>query len=313
VVASNYISHLGASLAVAVIVISFPDNIPIKGIIQKYSTSNQGFSQYFSRFHPDCQGLYGKFLYNKWLGIREASVANRAQLYKYKGNRCTSCGLSVQEAVKRFGTFDRVFELHHIDPGTKNPNFKNLVRRNLSVEQIEEVDKCTLLCSNCHSIIHAQNVRAKLKLIVSLEDREVSQEFDGSMICDAQEKTFTFVTNQRFKLQPVVIAFGNGGRLNLFAIELEKRDHLVNCLHNVKDLQGVEIFSRSGDDLYIKIEYLGYKKIRLTQKIGFPVFAFDLTSEGQHKNDVWMRNGFVLTKSGEVHTNGTLTCVCELP
>jgi hypothetical protein len=101
--------------------------------------------------------------------------------------------------------------------------------------------------------------------------------------------------------------------MHLFAIELEKRDYLVNWLHHVKDLQGVQIFGRSADDLCMKIEYLAYKKIRLTQKVGFPVFAFHLTSDGQNKNDVWMHNGFVLTKSGEVHTSGTLTCVCELP
>lgn len=240
-------------------------------------------------------------------------MANRAQLYKYKGNQCTCCGRSVQEMIDRYGTFDRMFELHHIDPGCKDRSFKNLIRKTLSFDQIKEVDKCTLLCSQCHSVIHAQNIRAKLQLVVSHEEREVSQVFDGWIVCDSHDKTFTFVTNQRFKLLPIVVAFGNGERMNLFAIELEKRDYLVNWLHHLKDLQGVQIFGRSAGDLCMKIEYLAYKKIRLTQKVGFPVFAFHLTSDGQNKNDVWMHNGFVLTKSGEVHTSGTLTCMCELP
>ena len=246
------------------------------------------------------------------LDIREPFMANRAQIYKYKGNQCTCCGRSVQEMIDRYGTFDRMFELHHIDPDAKDPNFKNLIRRTLSFDQIEEVDKCTLLCSQCHSVIHAQNIRAKLELVVSYEEREVSQVFDWWIMCDGQDKSVTFVTNQRFKLFPIVVAFGNGKRMHLFAIELEKRDYLVNWLYHVKDLQGVQVFGKSADDLCMKIEYVAYKKIRLTQKVGFPVFAFHLTSDGQSKNDVWMHNGFVMTKSGEVHTSGTLTSVCEL-
>ena len=189
-------------------------------------------------------------------------MANRAQIYKYKGNQCACCGRSVQEMIDRYGTFDRMFELHHIDPDTKDPNFKNLIRRTLSFDQIEEVDKCTLLCSQCHSVIHAQNIRTKLQLVVSYEEREVSQVFDGWIMCDGQDKSVTFATNQRFKLFPIVVAFGNGKRMHLFAIELEKRDYLVNWLYHVKDLQGVQVFGKSADDLCIKIEYLAYKKIR---------------------------------------------------
>lgn len=239
-------------------------------------------------------------------------MADRAQLYKYKGNRCTSCGISVQEMMSRYGTFDRMFELHHIDPDTKDPNYANLIRRNLSAEQIEEVDKCTLLCNKCHSIIHAQNVTAKLKLTVSLEGREVSQTFDGWMVCDAQDKTLTFVTNQRFMLQPCIIAFGNGEPLKLCVIEIEKPEYLLYWLHNVKNLKGVHIFGRSVDDLLMQIEHVGHKKVKVKQKLGFPVTAMNMATEGQKHNDVWFRNGFVLTKSGEIHTRGTFSYECEL-
>jgi len=214
--------------------------------------------------------------------------------------------------VSRYGTFDRMFELHHIDPGAKDPNYKNLMRRNLSVEQIEEVDKCTLLCNNCHSIIHAQNAKAKLELTMSVEERQVSQIFDGWLVCDVKDKTFTFVTNRRFMLQPCVVTFGNGDSLKLCIIEIEKSEYLVNWLHSVEDLGGVEIFGRGIDDLLMRIEHVGPKKVKVTQKLGFPVTALNLATEGQKEDNVWIRNGFMLTKSGEIHKSGTLSYECEL-
>lgn len=246
------------------------------------------------------------------LGIRETYVADRAQLYRYKGNRCTSCGLSVLEMVTRFGTFDRMFELHHIDPDTKDPSYENLIRRKLSAEQIEEVDKCTLLCNQCHSIIHAQNVTAKLQLTVSLEGRDVSQTFDGWVVCDAQDKTFTFVTNERFRLQPCVVAFGCGKSLKLCAIEIEKPQHLVSWMHNVKELGGVNIFGRSAEDLLMRIEHVGPKKVKVTQKLGFPVTTMNMATGGNNKDNMWLRNGFVLKDNGEIHTSGTFSYECEL-
>lgn len=239
-------------------------------------------------------------------------MADRAQLYKYKGDRCTSCGISVEEMVARYGTFDRMFELHHIDPDAKNPNYTNLIRRRLSAEQIEEVDKCTLLCSRCHAIIHAQNVTAKLKLTVSLEDRDVSQSFDGWVVCDAQDNTFTFVTNERFMLQPCVVAFGSGEPLKLCAIEIEKPEYLVNWLHNIDVLEGVHIFGKSEDDLLMRIEHIGPKKVKITQELGFPVTAINLATEGSKKDNVWLRNGILLTDDGEVHTSGQLNYECEM-
>lgn len=63
----------------------------------------------------------------------------------YKGGKCIFCVYS-----KYIGALD----FHHIDPAKKN--FK------LSMEElyrswkviIEEVDKCVLICANCHREIH---------------------------------------------------------------------------------------------------------------------------------------------------------------
>jgi len=65
-------------------------------------------------------------------------------LVKHKGGSCVVCGYSKCVAA---------LEFHHKDPNDKDPKFKAL--RYWSLERaIEEVDKCHLLCSNCHREAH---------------------------------------------------------------------------------------------------------------------------------------------------------------
>jgi 5-methylcytosine-specific restriction endonuclease McrA len=63
----------------------------------------------------------------------------------YLGGSCQLCG------YKRCNS---ALELHHKDPNEKDPDYLKL--RNRSFEKIEkELDKCALLCSNCHREVHA--------------------------------------------------------------------------------------------------------------------------------------------------------------
>ena len=70
----------------------------------------------------------------------------RLMAVEYKGGRCQVCG------------YDRcieALEFHHLDPTQKDfgISHKGYTR---SWEKVkEEVDKCILLCANCHREIHA--------------------------------------------------------------------------------------------------------------------------------------------------------------
>lgn len=239
-------------------------------------------------------------------------MADRAQLYKYKGNKCISCGLSVEEMMSRHGTFNRMFELHHVDPVTKHPSYTNLMKRVLSLEQIEEVDKCSLLGTHCHAVIHAQEITAKLELSVEIEQRKVSQTFDGWIKADALAKTFTFITNQIFLLQPCTVRVGIEKSFDLCVIEIEKENNLLDWLKNISQYKLVEITARSTGKVLMKIEYACERKAKITQAIGFPVTAIDLATRASKSNDIWMRNGIFLTKTGEVFTSGTFSYTCDL-
>lgn len=79
------------------------------------------------------------------------AVARRRKLLReravqYKGGKCTNCGYSRCQAALDF---------HHRDPTLKEFGIsKDGITR--SWERVQkELDKCVLVCSNCHREIHA--------------------------------------------------------------------------------------------------------------------------------------------------------------
>lgn len=239
-------------------------------------------------------------------------MANRAQLYRYKGDRCTSCGISVQEMLSRYGTFERLFQLHHIDPSAKDPNYKNLIRQQLSAAQIAEVDKCTLLCTQCHNILHAQNITAKLQLTVTIAERKVSQSLSGWLIEDHQEKNLRFITNQRLLLQPYLVTFGNGESKVLCCIEIEREENLLHWIRHAARLKWIEISSCINHEPLMLIEPIGPRSVKIKQKVGFPITILDVKVSGSKVDNLWFRNGCILTKDGGVYTKGTFSYNCDL-
>lgn len=68
----------------------------------------------------------------------------KEQLIEYKGGKCFSCGYNKCTAA---------LEFHHLAPEEKDFGIRHKIQ---SVEKIKkEVDKCALLCSNCHREVHA--------------------------------------------------------------------------------------------------------------------------------------------------------------
>lgn len=54
-----------------------------------------------------------------------------------------------------------VLDFHHNDPSEKEGNIAHLSHRGWSVDRIMvEIEKCSILCSNCHREIHYKNTAA---------------------------------------------------------------------------------------------------------------------------------------------------------
>ena len=63
---------------------------------------------------------------------------------EYKGGRCTICGYCNCQAALDF---------HHNDPSQKDPNWNKM--RRWSFDRVKrELDKCKLVCKNCHAEMH---------------------------------------------------------------------------------------------------------------------------------------------------------------
>lgn len=67
----------------------------------------------------------------------------KLKLIKYKGGKCQKCG---------YDKCEEALEFHHLDPTKKD---FNVSKHSFSFETMKkEVDKCILVCANCHREIH---------------------------------------------------------------------------------------------------------------------------------------------------------------
>ena len=68
----------------------------------------------------------------------------KRKLVELAGGKCSICGYDKNMASMHF---------HHLDPSSKDPEFKNFKEKPWK-SVVEEISKCTLLCANCHGEIH---------------------------------------------------------------------------------------------------------------------------------------------------------------
>lgn len=79
-------------------------------------------------------------------------TADRFRLFKnkcvqYKGGKCQCCGYNKYEGALQF---------HHIDPSKKDFNISQVKKRAFNQIITDQLDKCIMLCSNCHREEHAR-------------------------------------------------------------------------------------------------------------------------------------------------------------
>lgn len=70
---------------------------------------------------------------------------------EYLGSKCQDCGQDDYHPS--------VYEFHHLDPSTKTASPSNIIRSSNREALFKELDKCVLLCANCHRIRHYEERR----------------------------------------------------------------------------------------------------------------------------------------------------------
>jgi hypothetical protein len=87
-----------------------------------------------------CRKCFNTYCSERW-------TQKKIEAITYKGGSCLDCNIS----YPKFPYV--VFDFHHLDPDLKDVDWSKLRLR--SWDKItNELDKCILLCSNCHRIRH---------------------------------------------------------------------------------------------------------------------------------------------------------------
>lgn len=86
--------------------------------------------------------------------VQRRRDALKLKAIEYKGNACCICG---------YKKYVGALEFHHLDPKEKDfgIGYKGYTRSLDSVKK--ELDKCILVCSNCHREIHAGLINLNLE------------------------------------------------------------------------------------------------------------------------------------------------------
>ena len=211
--------------------------------------------------------------------------------------------------LDRWGTFKRMAEFHHVEESKKADNYNALIRRKLCTEQLDELDKCILLCSNCHKLIHAQNIKANLEIKLEFEGNVYTQEIVGWVIVDFREKKMRIYTDQKYLLCLYQIRIGAEQAKVIAGVEMASPGFFSNLFKGLCNSKMFEIRNAQNTKVLMRGTYLGSNEIELKQAVEFPFLEYEWNENGVKS---WARNGKLLDENGHFIGEGTITTKMEL-
>ena len=146
--------------------------------------------------------------------IKEMRKNNKLLALQYKGNICSVCG---------YNKCISALEFHHLNPEEKDFNFSRKPILNWEILK-QELDKCILVCSNCHKEIESlKHTTPNNEEILISQDKDIKENWKPLIIKDNN-------FNQRY----LISNFGN-----LFDKKLnkEKKAHLSSHGHKIIEIE----------------------------------------------------------------------------
>lgn len=217
---------------------------------------------------------------------------SRLILYRYLGGRCQYCDLSVEESLRRFHTHAG-FDLHHIDPAKKSPEYENMIRRKLSTEQFDEADKCALLCKVCHARIHGQNQTINVTFTLNHPD------------VPPIVHTLTCQLLEDYEKQEVVLFSDQFQYLDLYRIrQTGKQPTVLSGIQLEPLLDGM--FEETQNDVQLKIETMSgdvvctaeknsEQQLEVAMNVDFPLLKVQLSfASGTQQMNWHLRSGRIV-------------------
>ena len=90
-----------------------------------------------------CKTCFNKRAVQRWIERKTKAII-------YKGSQCQRCGLHLRNSHYA------VFEFHHHDKNTKDSDWSKMRLKSWAAV-VKELDKCLLLCANCHRVVHSED------------------------------------------------------------------------------------------------------------------------------------------------------------
>jgi hypothetical protein len=78
--------------------------------------------------------------------VQKRRLQLKQRAIDYKGGKCIICN---------YNKYNGALEFHHLDPDIKDFNISKNGATRCWKKMVIELDKCVLLCSNCHKEVHA--------------------------------------------------------------------------------------------------------------------------------------------------------------
>lgn len=103
------------------------------------------FTEFYTKKGRKSQASFCKNCFNQMCMKRWQQIKIKAIIYK--GNKCNDCTLEYPKYPSC------IFDFHHLDSNYKEFGWGKLRLKSWN-KIIKEIDKCVLLCSNCHRIRH---------------------------------------------------------------------------------------------------------------------------------------------------------------
>ena len=107
-----------------------------------------------------------------------------------KGGKCEICGYNKNIAA---------LEFHHIDPNTKKFQLDMRHFSNTTLETLkQELDKCILICANCHRELHNKNLTFNNVKNIIINSNKESFNNEHGQICPVCGKKFPKSKNKKY-------------------------------------------------------------------------------------------------------------------
>lgn len=238
----------------------------IQKVCKKHGLTDYAYVVSENRYR--CKKCMNNYVTEKRRRLKEALV-------KYKGGKCEICG---------YNKCINALEFHHLNPnekefGLSNGNIKSLERLK------KEVEKCILVCSNCHHEIHYADKMAKFE-----EERKIEEENEHNYfkLCKLYESKPS--NNVKIQLNKEIIEEqlktykqGEIAKMNNCSLATLKRFLKENGLTNEKEKHKMKYITvNEFIDLFKKHNY---KKTLVAKELGVKTLA--LNEFCQRNNIPW--------------------------